>query len=126
MASLIFVPTPSVPETKTGSSMPLRSSPKQPPKPPTSSRQPDVFVLAMWLFISSTDLYPAVISTPAAAYDFDCELFIAVLLIFGNFGFKSVFHRGRRYFGRVISVKAGGAVARAVNALCNLFYAFNA
>ena len=55
-ASLSFVPTPSVPETRTGFSIPFVSSSKRPPKPPTSEQTPRVAVLAIWLFISSTAL----------------------------------------------------------------------
>ena len=62
-----FVPTPSVPLTRTGRSMPAVSSSNRPPKPPTSEQTPEVRVRAMWLFISSTARYPASISTPAAA-----------------------------------------------------------
>ena len=66
-ASFSFVPTPSVPLTSTGCSMPVVSSSNRPPKPPMSEQTPAVIVRAMWLFISSTARYPAVMSTPAAA-----------------------------------------------------------
>ena len=42
MAIFSFVPTPSVPETSTGSSMPAASSANRPPKPPMPSTQPAV------------------------------------------------------------------------------------
>ena len=66
-ASLSLVPTPSVPETSTGWVSPVMSSANRPPKPPMSESAPAVMVRAMWLFISSTARYPAVMSTPAAA-----------------------------------------------------------
>ena len=66
-ASFSLVPTPSVPETSTGSVMPARSGTNRPPKPPMSEQTPAVAVRAIWPFISSTALYPAVMSTPAAA-----------------------------------------------------------
>ena len=65
MATLTLVPHPSVPETRVGSSISLNFSmenaPENPPIPPSTS---GLIVLAMCFFISSTDLYPASISTP--------------------------------------------------------------
>lgn len=55
-ASLIFVPTPSVPLTSTGSSISLKSGAKSPPKPPMPEITPSIFVRATCFFISSTDL----------------------------------------------------------------------
>ena len=46
----------SVPLTRTGFSIPVRSISNRPPKPPTSEQTPAVMVLAMCFFISSTDL----------------------------------------------------------------------
>ena len=66
-ASFSFVPTPSVPETRIGFRIPVRSGAKRPPKPPSPPTTPGVSVRVMCFFISSTALYPAVISTPAAA-----------------------------------------------------------
>ena len=62
-----FVPTPSVPLTKTGFFIPFKSSSNNPPNPPILEITPLILVLAICFFISSTDLYPAVISTPAFA-----------------------------------------------------------
>ena len=45
-AILSFVPTPSVPETRTGLFIPVRSSSKSPPNPPIPERTPLVIVLA--------------------------------------------------------------------------------
>ena len=66
-ASFSLVPTPSVPETSTGRFMPLKSGSNRPPKPPMPDSTPGTAVRATWAFISSTALYPAVTSTPAAA-----------------------------------------------------------
>ena len=66
-ASFSLVPTPSVPLTSTGWVMPVTSSSKSPPKPPMPDITPGMLVRAMCFFISSTALYPAVMSTPAAA-----------------------------------------------------------
>ena len=66
IASLSLVPTPSVPLTSTGSFMPVRSGMNRPPKPPMPEMQPGVLVLATCSFMSLTDSYPAVTSTPAA------------------------------------------------------------
>jgi len=41
-----FVPTPSVPETRTGFLIFSTSSSKRPPKPPIPERTPEVIVLA--------------------------------------------------------------------------------
>ncbi len=64
-ASLILVPTPSVPETSTGSFMPVRLGASRPPKPPIPPSTSEVWVRLTESFISSTDSYPAVTSTPA-------------------------------------------------------------
>ena len=56
MAIFTLVPQPSVPETSTGSFMPVRSGAKRPPKPPMPETTPGTLVRAMWDFISSTDL----------------------------------------------------------------------
>ena len=66
MAIFSLVPTPSVPLTSTGSFMPVSSGRNSPPKPPMPSTTPGVWVRATWARISSTALYPAVMSTPAA------------------------------------------------------------
>ena len=55
-AILSFVPTPSVPETRTGFVIPVMSSSNRPPKPPIPLRTPLVMVLATCCFISSTAL----------------------------------------------------------------------
>ena len=55
-ASLSLVPTPSVPLTRTGFEMPVKSSSKRPPKPPISESAPAVRVFAICFFISSTAL----------------------------------------------------------------------
>ena len=55
-ASLSLVPTPSVPLTRTGLSIPVMSSSKSPPNPPISDAAPAVIVLAICCFISSTAL----------------------------------------------------------------------
>ena len=55
-ASFSFVPTPSVPLTKTGFVIPVRSNSKRPPKPPTSEQTPSVTVRFICCFISSTAL----------------------------------------------------------------------
>ena len=68
-----FVPTPSVPLTRTGFSIPVMSSSNRPPKPPISEHTPGTIVFAICCFISSTALYPAVMSTPAAAYASDLD-----------------------------------------------------
>ena len=60
------MPTPSVPDTSTGFFMPVISGANKPPKPPIESNTPDVVVRDTCFFISSTALYPAVTSTPAA------------------------------------------------------------
>ena len=49
-----LVPTPSVPETSTGSDMPARSGLKRPPKPPRPPSTPGVSVRRTCSFISST------------------------------------------------------------------------
>ena len=49
-----LVPTPSVPETSTGSSMPATSGAKRPPKPPMSETTPGVMVRMTCFFISLT------------------------------------------------------------------------
>ena len=46
--------------------MPVISGANKPPKPPIESNTPDVVVRDTCFFISSTALYPAVTSTPAA------------------------------------------------------------
>ena len=66
MAIFSLVPTPSVPETSTGSSMPVRSGANRPPNPPMPDTTPGITVRFTCFFISSTDSYPAVTSTPAA------------------------------------------------------------
>ena len=63
-----LVPTPSVPETRTGSVMPEKSGAKRPPKPPMPETAPGILVRSTKGFISRTPSYPAVMSTPAAAY----------------------------------------------------------
>ena len=65
-ASFSLVPTPSVPAQSTGLGMPAKSSSKRPPNPPRPPSTPPVIVRATCDFISSTALYPAVTSTPAA------------------------------------------------------------
>ena len=49
-----FVPTPSVPETSTGCSMPVTSSSYSPPKPPMPVSTLSVMVRAICFFIKST------------------------------------------------------------------------
>ena len=53
-AILSFVPTPSVPETRTGSFMPARLGRNRPPKPPRPPRTPGRSVRCTCFFISST------------------------------------------------------------------------
>ena len=53
-ASFSFVPTPSVPETSTGTFMPERSGMNSPPKPPRPPSTPGVTVLSTCFLISST------------------------------------------------------------------------
>ena len=55
-AILSLVPTPSVPETSTGSAMPASSGLKRPPKPPRPPSTPGVSVRFTCSFISSTAL----------------------------------------------------------------------
>ena len=56
MAATSFVPTPSVPETSTGSFMPESSGWNRPPKPPMPETTPGIAVRFTCSFISSTDL----------------------------------------------------------------------
>ena len=49
-----FVPTPSVPETSTGSLIPVRSGANRPPKPPISDTTPGIMVRWTCFFISLT------------------------------------------------------------------------
>ena len=68
IASLTFVPQPSVPESNTGSSISLildnEKAPEKPPSPPNTSGR---IVFLTCSLINSTDLYPASKLTPAAA-----------------------------------------------------------
>ena len=65
-ASFSFVPTPSVPLTRTGSRSPLGSS-KAPPNPPRSVSTPGTRVRATELAMSRTASYPASTFTPLLA-----------------------------------------------------------
>ena len=66
MASL--VPTPSVPETSTGSSMSLRAAAlKQEPKPPSPPMTSGRLVAATASLIASTARAPSAVSTPASS-----------------------------------------------------------
>ena len=64
MASLSFVPTPSVAASKTGSFKPLGKA-KAPENEPIPPMQPACLVLSTSGFIALTKLLPASISTPA-------------------------------------------------------------
>ena len=64
-AMRILVPTPSVPDTSTGSVMPVRSGANSPPNPPMPDTTPGIIVRATWGPMSLTPWYPAVMSTPA-------------------------------------------------------------
>ena len=66
MAIFSLVPTPSVPETRMGSCIPAKSGANSPPNPPMPDTTPGITVRLTCSFISSTDRYPAVTSTPAA------------------------------------------------------------
>src|SRR5699024_12367313 len=74
-----LVPTPSVPETRTGSSYGSDVSSNNPanaPIPPSTSGR---FVFAICFFIRSTASYPFSTSTPAFLYIFD--IFISPLTL---------------------------------------------
>ena len=62
-----LVPTPSVPETSTGSRMPSSCGAKSPPKPPIPETTPGMQVRSTCFFIRRTPSYPASMLTPAAA-----------------------------------------------------------
>src|SRR3954447_23457638 len=69
-ASMSFVPTPSVPETNTGSfkfNTDKSNIPPNPPKPPIT---PGLIVFCTCFFILETASYPASIFTPACSYAF--------------------------------------------------------
>ena len=66
MASL--VPTPSVPETRIGSSMPLSAAAeKHDPKPPRPPMTSGRLVVATAALIASTARRPSAVSTPASS-----------------------------------------------------------
>ena len=66
MPNKIFVPIPSVPETKRGSLYPHFFKSKIPPKPPTSTLAPGRAVDLICFFMELTNAVPASISTPAS------------------------------------------------------------
>ena len=65
MASFILVPTPSVPETKTGSLYSRLAKSNKAPNPPSPPITPAVWVLLAADFIRSTSWLPFSMSTPA-------------------------------------------------------------
>ncbi len=69
-ATLSFVPTPSVPLTSTGSSIPLGTA-HSPAKPPTSARTSGMRVIFANGLMRSTSSSPASMSTPASRYEID-------------------------------------------------------
>mmetsp|Transcript_27424 Transcript_27424/g.88561 ORF Transcript_27424/g.88561 Transcript_27424/m.88561 type:complete len:221 (+) Transcript_27424:979-1641(+) len=70
VASFSFVPTPSVPDTRSTSSPPNPAADKSntAPKPPIASTAPATFVAAARGLIRSTRAFPATMSTPAERY----------------------------------------------------------
>src|SRR5262245_52397896 len=68
IATLSFVPTPSVDATRTGSRYLEKSGRKRPPKPPTSPRTPGVNVERIAAFARASAAALASMSTPASAY----------------------------------------------------------
>ena len=69
IATLTFVPTPSVEATRSGSDIPVKSGRNRPPKPPTSPTTPFVNVERIASFARATAPIFASMSTPAAAYE---------------------------------------------------------
>eukprot|EP00965_Chrysotila_dentata_P261418 6214246-Pleurochrysis_carterae.AAC.3 len=66
-AMISLVPTPSVPDTSTGSSYPAALRSKRPPNPPIEPITPDRSVDLASGLIRSTSSLPASMETPAAA-----------------------------------------------------------
>src|SRR5690606_7868112 len=67
-ASFSLVPTPSVPDTRTGSSYLPVGNANNPPKPPSPVSTSGRAVRATSGFIRSTNALPASMSTPASLY----------------------------------------------------------
>ena len=68
LATMSLVPTPSVPEMRTGSLYPREARSKRPPKPPIPPTTPGRFVRATCDLMRLTTSYPASTLTPAFSY----------------------------------------------------------